>query len=118
MKNSSQGFKEKKAAEEKYDGERVQIHKTGDEIKAFSRRLENITAQYPDVIEEVRRSVPAEEIVIDGEIVAYVEFEKDCNRIEEFYPFQNLMQRRRKYEIEKYREKCPVAVFFFLISFT
>ncbi|WP_269848753.1 ATP-dependent DNA ligase [Methanosarcina horonobensis] len=108
----------KKAAEEKYDGERVQIHKTGDEIKAFSRRLENITAQYPDVIEEVRRSVPAEEIVIDGEIVAYVEFEKDCNRIEEFYPFQNLMQRRRKYEIEKYREKCPVAVFFFLISFT
>lgn len=107
----------KKAAEEKYDGERIQIHKKGDEIKGFSRRLEDITAQYPDVIEAVRKSVLADQIVLDGEIVAYVELEKDGNRIEEFYPFQRLMQRRRKYEIEKYREKCPVAVFFFDILY-
>ncbi len=105
--------KGKKAAEEKYDGERVQIHKDGDLIKAFSRRLEDITAQYPDIIEAVRKSVLAEKIVLDGEIVAYAELEKKGTRIEEFYPFQNLMQRRRKYEIEKYREKRPVAVFFF-----
>jgi DNA ligase-1 len=109
--------KGKKAAEEKYDGERVQVHKIGEEIKAFSRRLEDITAQYPDIIEAVRKSVLAKEIVLDGEIVAYAETEKDGNRIEEFYPFQNLMQRRRKYEIEKYREKCPVAVFFFDILY-
>lgn len=107
----------KKAAEEKYDGERIQIHKAGDEIKAFSRRLEDITSQYPDIIEAVRKSVSAKEIVLDGEIVAYAEVEKEGNRIEEFYPFQNLMQRRRKYEIEKYREKCPVAVFFFDILY-
>lgn len=107
----------KKAAEEKYDGERIQIHKIGDEIKAFSRRLEDITAQYPDITEAVKKSVHAKEIVLDGEIVAYAEVEKDSNRIEEFYPFQNLMQRRRKYEIEKYREKLPVAVFFFDILY-
>jgi len=110
-------IKGKKAAEEKYDGERVQIHKAGDEVKAFSRRLEDITAQYPDVIEAVRKSVHADTIVLDGEIVAYAELEKDNIRIEEFYPFQNLMQRRRKYEVEKYRKKCPVAVFFFDILY-
>jgi DNA ligase-1 len=109
--------KGKKAAEEKYDGERLQIHKNGDEIKAFSRRLEDITAQYPDIIKAVRKSVPAKEVVLDGEIVAYAELEKDGSRIEKFYSFQNLMQRRRKYEIEKYREKCPVAVFFFDILY-
>lgn len=107
----------KKAAEEKYDGERVQVHKAGDEIKAFSRRLEDITSQYPDIIEAVKVSVTATEIVLDGEIAAYAELEKEGTRIEEFYPFQNLMQRRRKYEIEKYREKCPVAVFFFDILY-
>lgn len=107
----------KKAAEEKYDGERIQVHKDGDWIKAFSRRLEDITAQYPDIIEAVKKSVTVDKIVLDGEIVAYAELEKDGNRIEKFYPFQRLMQRRRKYEIEKYREKCPVAVFFFDILY-
>ncbi|WP_200896543.1 ATP-dependent DNA ligase [Methanosarcina mazei] len=109
--------KGKKAAEEKYDGERVQVHKTGEGIKAFSRRLEDITSQYPEIIEDVRKTVPANEIVLDGEIVAYAELERNGNRIEEFYPFQNLMQRRRKYEIENYRKKCPVAVFFFDILY-
>src|SRR5690606_496308 len=83
--------KGKKAAEEKYDGERVQVHKTGEGIKAFSRRLEDITSQYPEIIEDVRKTVPANEIVLDGEIVAYAELERNGNRIEEFYPFQNLM---------------------------
>ncbi len=103
----------KKAAEEKYDGERVQIHKDGNEIKAFSRRLENITAQYPDLVEAARKSVLADKIVLDGEIVAYIEDRKGNDSTEEFYPFQKLMQRRRKYEVGKYTEICPVAIFFF-----
>lgn len=105
----------KKAAEEKYDGERVQIHKNGNEIKAFSRRLEDITAQYPDVIEAVRERVLADKIVLDGEIIAYIE---DRNKgTEEFHSFQKLMQRRRKYEVNKYIEMFPVAVFFFDILY-
>lgn len=107
----------KKAAEEKYDGERVQIHKDGNEIKAFSRRLENITAQYPDLVEAVEKNVLANEIVLDGEIIAYAEVEKEGNQTEEFYSFQELMKRRRKYDVEKYTKTMPVAVFFFDILY-
>jgi len=107
----------KKAAEEKYDGERVQIHKNGEEIKAFSRRLEDITAQYPDVIEAVRKGILAKKIVLDGEIIAYVEGGKANDSTGEFYSFQRLMKRRRKYEVQKYTEICPVAVFFFDILY-
>jgi DNA ligase 1 len=104
-----------KAAEEKYDGERVQIHKNGNEIQAFSRRLENITSQYPDIVEAIRKNIPADKVIIDGEIIAYVQKGEDST--EEFHPFQKLMQRRRKYEVEKYTEILPVAVFFFDILF-
>ncbi len=107
----------KKAAEEKYDGERVQIHKNGEEIKAFSRRLEDITAQYPDLVEAVKKGILAEKIVLDGEILAYVEGRKADDSTEEFYSFQRLMKRRRKYEVQKYTEICPVAVFFFDILY-
>ena len=106
-----------KAVEEKYDGERVQIHKNGNEIKAFSRRLEDITAQYPDLVEAVRRDINAEKIVLDGEIIAYVEGSKADDSTQEFYSFQRLMQRRRKYEVQKYAEIFPVAVFFFDILY-
>ena len=104
-----------KAAEEKYDGERVQIHKNENEILAFSRRLENITSQYPDIVEAVRKNIPADKIILDGEIIAYAWEGEDST--EEFHPFQRLMQRRRKYEVEKYTEILPVAVFFFDILF-
>ncbi len=105
----------KKAAEEKYDGERVQIHKDGDEVKAFSRRLENITAQYPEIVKAVRENVLADKIVLDGEIIAYIE--EGTDGAEEFLSFQKLMQRRRKYEVEKYTKISPVAVFFFDILY-
>ncbi|MCO5384068.1 MAG: ATP-dependent DNA ligase [Methanosarcina barkeri] len=95
----------------------MQIHKDGDEIKAFSRRLENITAQYPDLVEAVRKGVLADKIVLDGEIVAYLENRQGNDSTEKFYPFQKLMQRRRKYEVEKYTKICPVAVFFFDIMY-
>ncbi|WP_135604260.1 ATP-dependent DNA ligase [Methanococcoides sp. NM1] len=102
-------FPGKIAAEEKYDGERVQVHVNGSNIQAFSRRLTDISEQFPDIIEAVRESAQADKMVLDGEIVAY--------NNGEFLPFQKLMQRRRKYQVEEYIEKIPVAVFFFDIIY-
>ncbi|MBW2981981.1 ATP-dependent DNA ligase [Candidatus Woesearchaeota archaeon] len=93
-------------AEEKYDGERMQVHKHGKDIIIFSRRLENITHQYPDVLESLKKSIKAKECIIEGEAVAV---DKKGN----LQPFQLLMQRRRKYKIEEYAKKIPVNLFLF-----
>jgi len=94
-------------AEYKYDGERVQAHKRGEEVLLFSRRLENITSQYPDVVGMVREHVKAREAIVEGEIVA---INPDTG---EMLPFQELMHRRRKYDVEEAMEEYPVAVFLF-----
>ena len=91
----------------KYDGERMQIHKRGEEIIIFSRRQENITAQYPDVVEYARRCIKANEAIVECEAVAVDPETGDM------LPFQELMHRRRKYDIEKAIEKYPVNLFFF-----
>ena len=94
-------------AEYKYDGERVQAHKKGSEVVLFSRRLENITHHYPDVVDMVRNNVNASEAIVEGEIVAV---NPDTG---EMLPFQELMHRRRKYEVEKAMEMYPVVLFLF-----
>ncbi|RLE98362.1 MAG: ATP-dependent DNA ligase, partial [Thermoprotei archaeon] len=94
-------------AEYKYDGERVQAHKRGGDVVLYSRRLEDITSHYPDVVEMVRSHVRAEDAILEGEIVA---INPDTG---EMLPFQELMHRRRKYEIEEAMEKYPVSVFLF-----
>lgn len=92
------------AADFKYDGERMQIHKNGDKVYIFSRRLENITYQFPDVVDIVRRHVKANKCIIEAEAVA---FDPDTG---EYRPFQELMQRKRKYEIEKKMLEIPVTL--------
>lgn len=94
-------------AEYKYDGERIQAHKKGDRVTLFSRRLENISDQYPDVVELVRTNIKAGEAVVEGECVA---MDLDTG---EMRPFQELMHRRRKHEIEKTMEDYPVSWFMF-----
>jgi DNA ligase 1 len=89
------------AAEEKYDGERIQAHKDGDRVELFSRRLTNVTAQYPDVVEEVRQKITADSAILDGEAVAYDVVKG------RYYSFQNLMQRRRKYRVSEYAKRFP-----------
>ncbi|MBD3355257.1 ATP-dependent DNA ligase [Candidatus Woesearchaeota archaeon] len=100
---------DKIAAEEKYDGERVQIHKDGNDIKLFSRRLEDITHQFPDLVEYVKDYVKSKKVVLDGEIIAY--------KKGKILSFQKLMQRRRKYDVKEYRKKIPVVVFLFDILY-
>ncbi|MEM2447314.1 MAG: ATP-dependent DNA ligase, partial [Candidatus Bathyarchaeia archaeon] len=94
-------------AEYKYDGERIQAHKKGDEITLFSRRLEDISDQYPDAIELLRKHVLAKEAIVEAECVA---IDPDTG---EMRPFQELMHRRRKYGIEKAMEEYPVSLFMF-----
>ena len=95
------------ACEWKYDGERIQIHKKGKEVILFSRRLENITEQYPDVCATVREHVQCNEAIIEGECVAV---HPDTG---ELLPFQELMHRRRKYGVEDAAKKFPVSLFMF-----
>jgi DNA ligase-1 len=95
------------SAEYKLDGERFQIHKDGDGIQIFSRRLENITAMYPDAVEMALAQVKARNAILEGEAVA-IDAETG-----EMKPFQTLMQRRRKYRIEEMSQKFPIAVFLF-----
>lgn len=95
------------ACEWKYDGERMQIHKLGSRINIFTRRLEDITEQYPDVEAEARERIKAEEAVVEGEAVAYDPETGDL------LPFQQLMHRRRKYGVRDAAKKYPVNLFLF-----
>jgi DNA ligase-1 len=94
-------------AEYKYDGERVQAHKKGNEVILYSRRLEDISDQYPDAVELVKEHVKAKQAILEGECVA-IDLETG-----EMRPFQELMHRRRKYEIEQAMEQYPVSLFMF-----
>ncbi len=99
------------AAEYKLDGERLQVHKDGAKVQLFSRRLENITHNYPDVLEYARRYVSAKRAILEGEVVA---INADTG---EYLPFQELMHRRRKHRVEETMKQYPVAVNFFDVLF-
>ncbi len=94
------------AVEYKFDGFRMQIHKKNEEVKIFSRKLEEITHMFHDVVEEVMQ-LPVNEIIFEGEALAYSQEE------ERFYSFQETMHRRRKYGIEEMEKKYPLLVFVF-----
>ncbi len=94
-------------AEFKYDGERIQAHKEGNDVILFSRRLEDITEQYPDAVELFRKHTKAKEAILEAEVIA---IDPDTG---EMRPFQELMHRRRKYGIRKAIEEYPVALFMF-----
>ena len=105
-------FQEEFAAEFKLDGERAQIHKQKDRIMIFSRSLENITSYYPDIVEKISERIVAENVILEAEVVAMNSNSGD------FLPFQELMHRRRKYEIEDAVTKYPITVNFFDILFS
>ncbi|WP_321420979.1 ATP-dependent DNA ligase [uncultured Methanobacterium sp.] len=92
--------------ETKYDGIRVQIHRHGDKIDIFTRRLENISLALPEISDYIEKSLPHEDFIVEGEIIA----SRDGKPIS----FQYMLQRvRRKYEIDKMVSKIPLTVYLF-----
>ena len=96
------------AAEYKYDGLRIQAHISQEGMSMFSRRLENITGQFPDVQEYLTKGIGVKEAVLEGEAVPIDSSTGDL------LPFQLISQRRgRKYELERTLQEIPVAFFAF-----
>jgi DNA ligase-1 len=95
-------------AEYKYDGVRAQVHKRGDEVRIYSRRLEDITASFPEVASSMNRAEG--DVIIDGEIVPFSEGHP--------LPFQLLQRRLRRMEgFENAARKAPVTYFAFDILY-
>jgi len=99
------------ALEYKLDGERVQISYGSSKFWIFSRRLETITNQYPDLVDLSKSSLNGKEYVIEGEVVA---IDVDTGA---YLPFQELMHRRRKHGIAKAVDEYPVSINFFDLLF-
>ena len=89
----------------KYDGMRAQIHVKDGEVTVFTRRLDDVTEQFPDVVEAVEENIESENCILDTEVVGYDP--EDGGMI----PFQKLSKRiKRKYDIRKLKQEIPVEV--------
>jgi len=94
------------ALEFKLDGARVQIHRDGDQVRIFSRRLQDITRSLPDVVAEVLRGAAAPRAIYEGEVIAVAG--------DRPLPFQDLMRRfRRVRDIEQVASEVPLRLYLF-----
>ena len=88
------------AAENKYDGSRFQFHKVGNKCAIYSRRLEEMTASLPDVVEQLRNAT-THDVIIDGEVIAILNGKP--------MPFQTVLRRiRRKHGVEEAKEEIEL----------
>ena len=91
--------------EYKYDGFRLIIHKKDDKIILFTRSLENVTKQFPEVVDYIKKHVKGKSFILDSEAVGY------DKKTKEYKPFQDISQRiRRKYDIEKLQNELPIEI--------
>lgn len=101
------GHGDETALEHKLDGARIQIHKSGDVIRIFSRRLTDVTNSLPEVVQLVRNEVGVWEAILEGEVIAVGE---DGSPL----PFQHLMRRfRRVHDVEAMVKQIPVELYLF-----
>ncbi len=111
LEEALQAF-EDPALEFKFDGARCLIHKKDDDVWIFTRRLEDVTKAFPDIVEMVRKNVKAEKCVLDSEAVGF------DPKTGKSVPFQSLSTRiKRKYDIEKAAKEIPVKVNLFDIPY-
>lgn len=90
-------------AEFKIDGERIQIHKENDKVELYTRSLENVTSNFPDIVTMIS-TLAARDLIVEGEIVAI------NPKNLKYLPFQNLMHRRRKYKIQETMIAYPIML--------
>ncbi|MFQ5531943.1 MAG: ATP-dependent DNA ligase, partial [Candidatus Nanoarchaeia archaeon] len=91
--------------EYKYDGFRMIIHKKDGKITLYTRRLENVTKQFPEVVEYIAKYVKGDSFILDSEAVGF------DHKTKEYKPFQEISQRiRRKYNIKDLQKKLPVEI--------
>ncbi len=98
-------------SQKKLDGFRVQLHKDGDHIRLFSRNLEETTLMFPEIVEGAKKQVKAKIVILDCEAIGF------NPASEEFLPFQETTQRRRKYGIAEMAKKIPLKAFCFDILY-
>jgi DNA ligase 1 len=95
------------ALEYKYDGARIQLHRDGDRVEVWTRRLSDVTRSLPDVVEIVRRDLSGAPFILDGEVVALDAAGRPL-------PFQELMRRfRRVHGVDALVREMPLALHFF-----
>ncbi|MBD3319029.1 ATP-dependent DNA ligase [Candidatus Woesearchaeota archaeon] len=93
------------ACEYKFDGFRLQIHKNADKVWMFTRRLEEVSKQFPELIALVKKNIKVSSCIIDSEAVGF------SVKTGKYLPFQNISQRiKRKYDIEELAKKLPVEL--------
>jgi DNA ligase-1 len=96
------------AAEHKYDGIRVQAHRTADgRLELYTRRLERVSGQFPDAVRALEAGLGPSEAILEGEVVAVDPASGELR------PFQDVMFRRRKYGIDEATKDVPVSLFCF-----
>ncbi len=93
------------AAEHKLDGLRIQAHVDGEKINLFSRGLENVTEMYPDIVEGLRAEIK-HKCILDGEMIA-------VGKNGKYLPFQETVQRKRKYDILEMMQSVPLKYYTF-----
>jgi DNA ligase-1 len=94
------------AFEYKFDGARVQVHRRGDEVRVYTRTLNDVTVAVPEVVELIA-GLPNHELILDGEVIA---LRRDGTPL----PFQETMRRfGRRLDVARLRETLPLSVFFF-----
>jgi DNA ligase-1 len=95
------------AVESKYDGFRLQIHysKEKDDVKIFSRNLEEVSSMYPDIVLGVKNEIEVKNIIFEGEAIGFNPQTGD------FLPFQETVQRKRKYGVEEKSKEIPLKIF-------
>lgn len=107
IENALKIHRDRTAFEQKIDGAKVQIHKSDDEVKIFSRRLTGVTESIPEIVESIRKGIKARDAILEGEVVA-------LDKTGRPMPFQYILKRfRRERDVGKMVREVPLGLYLF-----